>query len=221
MAENHVSGDLSVEALGRLRPAELVELLDGVEPAHSGLAGLDVDALGGLIDPRTLRTEQFVRLLSALDRLAEQGADVDLSRMEARTFARIITRASAEQLTEVLAVPRLRATVLDEVFRRMGDHLRTDRAAHTSAVVHWRLTGGAGADGYDRYETVIERGTCVVHRDGTLAPRVTITLHPTDFLRLITHNASGPVLFMTGKLKINGDLGFAAGLTGLFDLPRG
>ncbi|HEX4703571.1 MAG TPA: SCP2 sterol-binding domain-containing protein, partial [Pseudonocardiaceae bacterium] len=30
---------------------------------------------------------------------------------------------------------------------------------------------------------------------------------------------SGAVLFMTGKLKIKGDLGFAAGLTSLFDIP--
>ena len=69
--------------------------------------------------------------------------------------------------------------------------------------------------------TVIEHGTCVSHRERTREPRVTITAHPADFLRLITRNASGPVLFMTGKVKINGDLGFAAGLTTLFDLPRG
>ncbi len=33
-------------------------------------------------------------------------------------------------------------------------------------------------------------------------------------------DASAPVLFMTGKLKIRGDLAFAAGLTGYFHLPR-
>jgi putative sterol carrier protein len=159
--------------------------------------------------------------LAALDRLADEGADVDLSRMDADTFARIITRASADQVQGIMARPRLRARVLGEVFRRMSDHLRADRAAHASAVVHWRLTGGDGEDGYDRWELVIDHGTCVVRRERTRDPRATITVQPTDFLRLITRNASGPVLFMTGRLKVKGDLGFAAGLTSLFELPRG
>jgi putative sterol carrier protein len=149
------------------------------------------------------------------------GADVDLRRMDANTFARLISRASTDQVRAALDRPELRTRILNEIFRRMADHLRADRAARTRAVVHWRLTDGTGDGGYDRYETVIEDGACVVHDRPTRDARVTITLHPVDFLRLITNNASGPVLFMTGKLKINGDLGFAAGLTSLFDLPRG
>ena len=50
---------------------------------------------------------------------------------------------------------------------------------------------------------------------------MTITLSPYDFLRLITAHASAPVLFMTGRLKVRGDLAFAASLMTLFDLPRG
>ncbi len=213
--------DLSAEAIGRLHPDRLVELLNGLAPDHPGLADLDINTIGQAIDPRALSREQFVRLLASLDRLAALGANVDLSRMDAPTFARIISRASTDQVQGALGRPELRTRILNEIFRRMSDHLRTDRAAHTRAVVHWRLTGGTGDGGYDRYETVIEDGTCVVHSRSTRDARVTITLHPVDFLRLITNNASGPVLFMTGKLKIKGDLGFAAGLTSLFDLPRG
>jgi putative sterol carrier protein len=213
--------DLSADALGRLRPDELVDLVDGLDPSEPGLAGLDVDVIGRLIDPRKLGKDGFVRILSALDRLAGQGADVDLSKMGAETFARIITRASTDQVQGVMVRPELRARMLDEIFRRMGDHLRADRAAHTNAVVHWRLTGGAGEGGYDRYETIIADGTCTVNHERTQDPRVTITMHPVDFLRLITRNASAPLLFMTGKVKVKGDLGFAAGMTNLFDLPKG
>ncbi len=59
-----------------------------------------------------------------------------------------------------------------------------------------------------------------MNRESTREPRVTITLSPLDFVRLITRTASAPMLFVTGKVKVKGDLGFAAGLTGLFDLPR-
>jgi putative sterol carrier protein len=213
--------DLSADALGRLRPDELVELVDGLDAADPAVSGLDVDVLGRLIDPRKLRKDGFVRILSALDRLAGAGADVDLSAMAAGTFARIISRASTDQVQGIMVRPELRTTMLDEIFRRMGEHLRPDRARHTNAVVHWRLTGGVGEGGFDRYETIIADGTCTVNRDRTRDPRVTITMHPVDFLKLITRNASAPVLFMTGKVKVKGDLGFAAGMTNLFDLPKG
>jgi putative sterol carrier protein len=144
----------------------------------------------------------------------------DWGQVDAQTFATIVTNATTDQLKTIFGQPAWRTRVLAEIFRRMGEHLRADRAAHVTAVVHWRLTGGADPDGHDRYETVIEGGTCTVNREWTRDPRVTITLSPIDFVRLITQNASAPMLFVTGKVKVKGDLGFAAGLTGLFDLPR-
>jgi putative sterol carrier protein len=40
-------------------------------------------------------------------------------------------------------------------------------------------------------------------------------------MRLVTANASGPMLFMTGKLKIQGDMLFAPQIMGLFSVPSG
>lgn len=212
--------DLSAEAIARLRPAEVVALLDGLDAADPALAGIDLDAIGAAADPRRLTKDQFVGLLAALDRLARDGADVDLRGFDADTFARIVSYASSDQVKAVLARPELRRRLLDEVFARMGQHLRTERAAGVRAVVHWRLSGGTGDGGYDRYETIIADGACTAHAGTTRDARATLTLHPVDLLKLITRNASGPVLFLTGKLKIKGDLGFAAGLPGMFELPR-
>ncbi len=211
---------LTAETIGQLKPAQLAELLEGIDPAHDTVPDLDIDVIGAAIDPRKLGKDQFIRLLSVLNRLAEGGADLSLSRMRAPTFARIIARASSSQVEGIMVRPELRARILGEVFRRMSEHLRADRAASTRAVVHWRLAGGSGSGGYDRYETVIDNGTCTVNTEPTRDPRVTITIQPAEFLKLITNNASGPVLFMTGKMKIKGDLAFAAGLTSLFDLPK-
>jgi putative sterol carrier protein len=215
---------LSGDALRRMSAEQLIALLDRLHPGDPGVADLDVDAIGQAVDPRTLSTQDFVGLLTQLDRLADEGADVDLGRMRATTFAKMISRATTDQAQELMSRPKLRKRILDEIFSRMSTHLRADRAANTKAVVHWRFaTGKTGIDGpdYDRYETIIENGTCVVNPAKTRDPRVTITINPTDFLRLITRNASGPVLFMTGKLRAKGDLAFATSLTGLFDLPRG
>jgi putative sterol carrier protein len=210
--------DLTGEAIGKLSPSQLVSLLEGLDPASESLAEIDVDAIGRAVDPTRLRNGEFLLLLEQVDRLA--GAGVDLSRMGAVTFAALIGRASKDQLTEVLAKPGLRARILDEIFRRMQSHLRAEKARSVSAVVHWRFPSEPGADDYDRYETVIDRGVCATSRDRSADARVTITICPYDFLRLITSNASAPVLFMTGKLKVRGDLAFAASMMGLFDLPR-
>jgi putative sterol carrier protein len=210
--------DLSVEAIGRLSPGELVTLVAQLDPTDPALADVDVDAIAQLIDPNKLDGSEFVRLIGALQRLS--GAMVDLTRMGPQTFARLIANAGKDHIEEILARPELRDLILGEIFRRMQIHLRKDKAKDVEAVIHWRFSGGAGEDGYDRYETVISGGTCTVNRDMTATSRVTITMPPNEFLRLITSNASAPVLFMTGKLKLRGDLAFAAGMLSLFDLPQ-
>ncbi|MBN6035736.1 SCP2 sterol-binding domain-containing protein [Amycolatopsis sp. 195334CR] len=152
--------------------------------------------------------------------LLEALRAADLGQVEPRQFARIIAGASKAQLDTVVADRALRDKVLGEIFRRMSAHLKADRAAELNAVVRWRLTGGADADGYDRFETVIRDGECTVSREPAEKPRVTITVAPVDFFKLITHQATPAVMFVTGRIKVKGDLAFAAGLIGFFDLPK-
>ncbi len=210
--------DLSAEAIGRMSPGELVTLVENLDPQDTALPDVDIDAIARLIDPAKLQGDEFVRLIAGMQRLT--GASVDVTKMGPQTFARMIDRASKDQLEQVLMHPELRDLILGEIFRRMQAHLRAEKAAKVDAVVHWRFSGGAGDEGFDRYETIISGGTCTVNRAMTGDARVTITMPPQDFLRLITTTASAPVLFMTGKLKIRGDLAFAAGMLGLFDLPK-
>lgn len=79
--------------------------------------------------------------------IGELLGGLDMSQVDAQAFATIVTNASGPEMRTVFGEPALRVRVLDEIFRRMGDHLRADRATQVSAVVHWRLTGGAGDDG--------------------------------------------------------------------------
>ena len=169
------------------------------------------------IDPKKLSKDEFVALLSSFTEAAEAGAEFDLSAMPPQDFARIISRASKEQIEAVMGPQALRGPILDEVFRRMEVHFRAERAGSTRAIVHFRLPNG---DDYDRYQVVIDDGSCAITKNGDDEPRATVTLAPPEFLKLATGNASAPVLFMTGKLKVKGDLGFAAGFMSLFDIPK-
>lgn len=202
-----------------LRERALVEVLETLEPSRLAPGSVDLNQLLAAIDPADLRQSDFRKLLTVLVKFAAQDSDSELGAVDARTLIRLIAGVPREQLDAALAVPDLRTLVLEEIFRRMEAHVRSERVKKTRAVVRWRLTGGTGTGGFDRYETVLADGTCRVAREMSSRPRVTITLSPADFIRLIIRQATPPVLFVTGKIQVKGDLGFAAGLIGYFDLP--
>jgi len=212
--------DLTTEAIAKLSPSELISTLKQIDPADPALKGVDIDVIARGIDPKKLGKDEFADLLGALGDLADGGADLDLATMDPQNFARIISRASKDQIEAVTGRPGLRERVLDEVFHRMEVHFRSERAGATRAVVHFHLTGGFGADGLDTYEAVIEDAKCSINKGETKEGRASVTLSPVEFLKLATGNASAPVLFMTGKLKVKGDLGFAAGFMSLFNIPK-
>lgn len=177
------------------------------------MAGSDsVNALGD-IDPKKIGSAEFTALLEE----AASSDDLGLRALTPEQFSRLISRASNEQIDGVMARPELGERILDEVFRRMGEHYKSDKAGTTEAVVRWRIGTG---DDHLRYECVLSGGTCAVSKEPEHEPRVTITLAPGEFLKLASGNASAPVLFMTGKIKVAGDVGFAAGLTKLFQIPK-
>jgi hypothetical protein len=209
-----------VVGLRGLQGRALLDAIERLDPLSPEAHALDVNALADAVNPRDLGKDDFRRLLNALLRLAERAPAFDLSKVDPARFASLVAGASRTQLESVVAERPLRERVLGEIFARMGAHIRSDRARDLHAVVHWRLSGGTGDGGYDRYETVISHGSCTVSRGMRERPRVTITIAPADFFRLITHQATPAVLFVTGKIKVKGDLAFAAGLIGFFDLPK-
>ena len=210
----------STDSVAKLRGVALIDALERIDPVGPEAAGLDVNALADAVDPRDLGRDDMRRLLNALRRMADRAPAFDLAKVDPARFATLVAQASRAQLESVVMERPLRERVLGEIFARMGAHIRSERVRELHAVVHWRLSGGTGEGGYDRYETVIANGSCLVSREMREKPRVTITIAPADFFRLITHQATPAVLFVTGKIKVKGDLAFAAGLIGYFDLPK-
>ena len=141
----------------------------------------------------------------------------DFASVDPEQVAGTISSASDEQLREALSGPQ-REAIIGEVFRRMEQHFKPSSAAGVDAVVHWKITGRP--DGaIDHYEVVLKDGSCIAGNDPQHEPRVTLTLDGVDFMRLVTGNAAGPMLFMSGKLKIEGDLMFSAQIQSMFTIP--
>jgi putative sterol carrier protein len=145
----------------------------------------------------------------------EQMEGIDAAAVDPEQFAQTIGQISEDRLRKAMSGP-LREQIVAEVFRRMEEHFRGGSA--TEAVIHWRITGRPDG-GEDHWEVVIHDGKCATSSEPKSEPRVTLKLDGVDFLRLVTGNANGPMLFMSGKLKIEGDLMFSAQIQSMFRIP--
>jgi alkyl sulfatase BDS1-like metallo-beta-lactamase superfamily hydrolase len=138
--------------------------------------------------------------------------------VDPKQFAQMVKSTPDGQLAQVMQSD-LRGKILDEVFGRMPGMFRPDRAGNTNAVIHWNITGGPDG-GTDTYQVVIENGACTVSETADREPKLALTLGPVDFLKVVSSNANPVMMFMTGKLKAKGDLGLAANIANLFDMPK-
>jgi putative sterol carrier protein len=142
-----------------------------------------------------------------------------LGSIEPKEFAQLVKSTPDSKIAEVMAGDD-RGKILDEVFNRMPTLFRADKAGATQAVIHWNITGGPGGNA-DTYETVIENGSCTVTNHPARDPKLAMTMDPVTFLKVVSGDGNPMMMFMTGKIKAKGDLGLAAQVAKLFDIPKG
>ncbi len=144
-----------------------------------------------------------------------------IAEADASELAGMVGKLSDEQLAEGMADPGNRKRILDEIFNRMAEHVDPAKIADLDAVIHFVITDAPGG-GADTYEAVFKDGAVIVNEKPTTDdPKVAITAPPVPFLKLVTGQESGPAMFMTGKLKIKGDLMFASQMASFFAIPSG
>ena len=141
-----------------------------------------------------------------------------LSSIGPKEFAQLVKATPDSQIADVMTGDA-RTKILDEVFNRMPTLFRADRAGDTQAVIHWNITGGSGGT-TDTYETVIENGACTVTNQPARDPKLAMTMDPVTFLKVVSGDGNPMMMFMTGKIKAKGDLGLAAQVAKLFDIPK-
>jgi putative sterol carrier protein len=107
--------------------------------------------------------------------------------------------------------------VLGQVFAGMADSFNPAKAAGQQATVQYEISA---PDGTHEWAMRIADGTCEVEQGRAESPRVTIRMGLGDFLRLVAGRLNGMQAFMSGKLKVSGDLFFAQTYQGWFDRPQ-
>ena len=155
--------------------------------------------------------------------MAEEDAGAQaleqLNEADATELATLVGQVSDKQLKEAMSDQEGRKRILDEIFKRMEEHVEPSQVEGVDAIVHFKITD-APDGGIDVYEVVIGGGQVAVSGDPTTEqPRVAIKTGPVHFVKLVTGQQSGPVMFMTGKLKLEGDVMFASRLTSFFRIP--
>lgn len=150
---------------------------------------------------------------------ADTLAQLDFGELGPQEFARLIKALPGREIAGAFR-GELRLRALREIFARMERLFRPEAAGSLKALIRWNVEGAA-QDGTAVFETAIADGRCVVTEgasDGE--PRVILALSDVEFLKLVSGNANPVTMFVTRKIKIGGDVGLAAGLTRLFDIPK-
>jgi len=102
---------------------------------------------------------------------------------------------------------------LDGLFDAMKDSFDPAAASGQMAVIQYSINTPVGVK---CYQLKVENNACTVMKEGSEKTRVTLAMKFTDFLRMMAHELNGMQAFMTGKLKISGDMMFSQNLSRWF-----
>ncbi len=94
---------------------------------------------------------------------------------------------------------------------------KPEAAEGVNAVIQYRLTGEEAGD----YIVTLKDGKCAVTEGIAESPTMTLTADGRDFGDVLLGKANGMQYFMTGKLKLAGDLNLAMKLTTFFKMSGG
>jgi putative sterol carrier protein len=99
-----------------------------------------------------------------------------------------------------------------ELIRKMPSALNQDATANVQTVIQYRIS--------EPMYLVIDNGQCTVHEGVAPAPDLALTMTDEHMIALITGELNGVAAFMSGKLKVEGDIMLAQRLQGFFDTSK-
>lgn len=130
-------------------------------------------------------------------------------------LAEAVKGLSDEDLTKLVTEQGI-DTTLAQIFEGMQGAFRAEKAGANSAVVQYDVDT---PEGVKSWTVDIDSGKCTTSEGAAENPRLTMQLPLVQFVRLVLGLADGTQLFMSGKLKLKGDMMFAMQLQNFFDRP--
>jgi len=92
---------------------------------------------------------------------------------------------------------------LDQIFEDMQQSFQPDKATGVDAQIQWLVKDG---EEEKPYAITIKDGSFSWQQGQADNPAVTLSTDKDSFVALMTGQAQGPALYMSGKLRIQGDM---------------
>ncbi len=102
-----------------------------------------------------------------------------------------------------------------QVFDEMPNYFQSDKAGSTNAKIQFDLSGEHAG----KWWVKIADGQASSGQGETEAPNLTLIADSQDYVRIATGKLDATAAFMSGKLKLKGDMGLAMKMASLFRRP--
>jgi len=102
-----------------------------------------------------------------------------------------------------------------EIFDQMPANLDPNAAKGVNATIQFNLSGDNGGEWY----VAVKDGAATVNKGKAPSANMTMTMAAQDYVDMISGKLNGQMAFMSGKLKISGDMGLAMKMQTLFKRP--
>jgi putative sterol carrier protein len=103
------------------------------------------------------------------------------------------------------------ASTPKEYFTQLPAKINRDKVKGMNAVYQWDITGNEGG----KWHVILQNDDVQVGDGQADNPNITLTLESQNFMDLISGKLNGQMAFLTGKLKIQGDMTLAMKLQSL------
>jgi len=99
-------------------------------------------------------------------------------------------------------------------FDQVPDKVNKEKIQGMNCIYQFDITGDDGGT----WNIAIANGNAAVASGAAENPSITITMESSNFINLLQGKLNGQMAFMTGKLKIKGDMALALKLQSIFNL---
>jgi putative sterol carrier protein len=99
-----------------------------------------------------------------------------------------------------------------QAFEQMPSHFKKDAAQGLNATYQFDLSGEGGG----KWQILINNDKCEVKEGAHPSPNITISMSAQDYLDMVAGKLNPQMAFMSGKLRISGDMGLALRFQNLF-----
>jgi putative sterol carrier protein len=140
------------------------------------------------------------------------GTDVFGRLHDQQDLAALVRDLPDEEITRLVEDAGVEAT-LGRLFTLMAEAFDSEQAAGRSAATQWEVSAGGEAH---TYHVVIDAGTCRAGSGPVPSPRITMALELSDFIRFMAGQTNAVTAFMTGRMKVTGDVMFGPTLESFF-----